>query len=120
MPPRTPIPSLRAAAGGAREPAREESCELCRLVRSTRWYAQFFEPLPFTVLDCDSCDTPMAVLGEHRREVSPDEKDLMVRALRLVADSLGLGEVAIDDQMRQIPDHYHVHARPRPRWWPVR
>ena len=25
-----------------------------------------------------------------------------------------------DDHMRQIPDHYHLHARPYPKWWPRR
>ncbi len=97
---------------------RDESCELCRLVRSTRWYAQFHDPLPFTVLDCDSCDTPMAVLGEHRREVSDAEREALQRALRLIGDLLGLGEMVFDDRMKQIPDHYHVHARLRPAWWP--
>ena len=100
-------------------PLHDDGCELCRLVRSTRWYAQFFDPLPFTVLECDSCDTPMAVLGEHRREATPEEKEIMQRALRLVGDALGLGEILFDDRMRQIPDHYHMHARLRPRWWPA-
>jgi len=37
-------------------------CELCRLERYTRWYAEFHHPFPFVILDCDSCDVPMAVL----------------------------------------------------------
>jgi hypothetical protein len=93
-------------------------CELCDLARTTRWYAQFFEPFPFTILDCDSCDVPMAVLGEHRAAVSEGERDVMQRALRLVGESLLLGEMFFDDRMRQIPQHYHLHARVRPRWWP--
>jgi len=93
-------------------------CELCALVRSTRWYAQFFDPLPFTILDCDSCDTPMAVLAEHRSQVSEEEKRIMTEALALVGRALGLGDLSFDDRMRQIPEHYHVHLRARPRWWP--
>jgi hypothetical protein len=93
-------------------------CELCLLTRSTRWYAQFFHPLPFTIVDCDSCDVPMAVLGDHRAAVTADERAAIERALALVADSIALGEVVFDDAMRQIPDHYHMHVRPRPRWWP--
>ena len=96
----------------------ERPCELCELVRSTRWYAQFFHPLPFTVLDCDSCDTPMAVLGEHRATVSEEERAIMVRALEMVGETLGLGDILFDDRMRQIPDHYHLHARTAPAWWP--
>jgi hypothetical protein len=94
-------------------------CELCELARSTRWFAQFFEPFAFTVLECDSCDVPMAVLGDHRQAVSPEERRVMERALQWVADTYELGELFFDDRMRQIPDHYHLHARVRPTWWPA-
>ena len=30
-----------------------------------------------------------------------------------------MGELFFDDRMRQIPDHYHLHARVRPKWWPA-
>ena len=42
----------------------------------------------------------------------------MERALRYFADTFDLGELFFDDRMRQIPDHYHLHARVRPKWWP--
>ena len=93
-------------------PAR---CELCELAPTTRWYAQYFHPLRFTILDCDSCDVPMAVLGEHRIGPSEEERAIMQRALTVVASEIGMGEIFFDDNMRQIPDHYHVHARPM-RW----
>jgi hypothetical protein len=95
-------------------------CELCRLARTTRWYAEFVEPFRFTILDCDSCDVPMAVLGEHRRVPTEDEKPVMQRALAEVADGLFRNGWFFDDHMRQIPDHYHLHARPYPAWWPRR
>lgn len=98
--------------------AADGRCELCELVRSTRWFAQVFEPFPFTLLECDSCDVPMAVLGEHRATVSEAERRVMAKALAWVADAHDLGEITFDDRMRQIPDHYHLHARPRPKWWP--
>lgn len=98
--------------------AADGRCELCELVRSTRWFAQVFEPFPFTLLECDSCDVPMAVLGEHRATVSEAERQVMAKALAWVADAHDLGEITFDDRMRQIPDHYHLHARPRPKWWP--
>lgn len=96
----------------------ERTCELCELARTTRWYAQFYEPFPFTVLDCDSCDVPMAVLGEHRSAVTPGEREVMQRALEMLAAVLDLGELYFDDRMRQIPEHYHLHARVWPKWWP--
>ncbi|MBM4269936.1 MAG: hypothetical protein FJ144_25590 [Deltaproteobacteria bacterium] len=94
-------------------------CELCALARTTRWYAQYREPFAFTILDCDSCDTPMAVLGEHRAAISEEERAVMTGALRHLADALAMcdpDDLWFDDKMRQIPDHYHVHLRRRPSW----
>ena len=112
--------SRTAASGPAGAPGVGKRCELCELARTTRWYAQFFSPLPFTVLDCDSCDTPMAVLGEHRATVTEAERAVLTGALELIAVASGIDRerVVFDDRMRQIPDHYHVHLRVRPSWWP--
>jgi len=73
-------------------------CDLCELKEYTPWYASFTQPFRFTILDCDSCDTPMAVLGDHRAEPTAEERAFI-----------------IDGIMRQIPDHCHMHARPK-RW----
>lgn len=94
------------------------ACELCALARTTKWHAEFAEPFRFVIIDCDSCDVPMAVLGEHRGAPSPHERDVMQQALARIADSLFRHGWYYDDHMRQIPDHYHLHARPYPRWWP--
>jgi hypothetical protein len=91
-------------------------CELCELREYTTWYARFILPFRFTILDCDSCETPMAVLGEHRAEATEAESAFMGEALSLVARAkYGAGEFIIDGTMRQIPDHCHIHARPT-RW----
>lgn len=93
-----------------------DKCDLCELKEYTPWYANFTQPFRFTILDCDSCDTPMAVLGEHRAEPTVEERAFMVEALSLVARSkYGDNEFIIDGVMRQIPDHCHMHARPK-RW----
>lgn len=93
------------------------NCELCELHEYTQRYCQFAYPFRFTILDCDSCDTPMAVLGEHRTICSDDERVLMVEALSLVARIRYPGQnFVIDGTMRQIPDHCHIHARPVPIW----
>lgn len=92
-------------------------CELCELARTTRWYAEFDQPFRFAILDCDSCDVPMAVLGDHRAAPSDDERVVMQTALTRIADELYPDGWFFDDHMRQIPDHYHLHARPVPRWW---
>jgi hypothetical protein len=41
----------------------------------------------------------------------------MIEALSLVARAkYGADKFGIDDVMRQIPDHCHMHARPIRRW----
>lgn len=84
----------------------------------TTWYAEYEQPFRFAIMDCDSCDVPMAVLREHRREPTSDEREVMQQALAAVADVKYPTGWYFDDHMRQIPDHYHLHARPLPRWWP--
>jgi hypothetical protein len=89
------------------------NCELCELREYTRQYCKFVYPFKFAILDCDSCDTPMAVLGEHRANASDDERAFMIQALSLIAaEKYGEDRFVIDGVMRQIPDHCHIHARP--------
>jgi len=99
---------------------RDEACELCILTRSTAWYAEFEEPIRFTILDCDSCDVPMAVIGCHKRTLSAEESEIVRAALTRIADEKYPQGWVFDDNMRQIPDHYHIHARPYPAWWKKR
>jgi hypothetical protein len=89
-------------------------CELCTLEKVTQWYAEFNEPVRFVVLDCDSCDVPMAVLRDHRAEPTEEEKELMQEALAAVAKFSFPQGWFFDDHMKQIPDHYHMHVRPMP------
>ena len=90
-------------------------CDLCELAHYTPWYAEFHQPLKFTILDCDACEVPIAVLAEHRVELTPDEVAFMEEALNLVAEQKYTGQFprwTFDHVMRQIPDHYHFHVRP--------
>ena len=69
------------------------------------------------IADCESCDVPVVVWKEHGTE--PDEATLahLLGALSSTADRvLGEGEWRLDRVMRQIPDHFHAHARPIPHW----
>jgi hypothetical protein len=89
-------------------------CELCELREYTQRYCAFMHPFKFTILDCDSCGTPMAVLGDHRASANEAERAFMIEALSLVARAkYGPDHFVIDGVMRQIPDHCHIHARPR-------
>jgi hypothetical protein len=87
-------------------------CELCELRDYTQRYATFTHPYKFAILDCDSCDTPMAVLGDHRQTPTDEERAFMIEALSLIARAKYGDKFVIDGVMRQIPDHCHMHARP--------
>lgn len=95
-------------------------CELCSLARTTHWYVERTTPLRFAILDCDSCDVPMAVLGEHRTAISGQERSLMQGELAAIATAKWGEDWFFDDHMRQIPDHYHCHVRPLPPGWKAR
>lgn len=94
-------------------------CELCGLRRTTTWYEVHAAPLPFAILNCDSCAVPMAVLGAHRATPTAAERRRLQAALAGIADAKYPGGWFFDDHMRQIPDHYHLHARPYPAWVPA-
>ncbi len=93
-------------------------CELCELHRTTTWYEEHATPVRFAILDCDSCDVPMAVLGAHRARPTDAERAQLQAALARIADAKYPDGWFFDDHMRQIPDHYPLHARPYPAWLP--
>lgn len=96
------------------------ACELCTLTRTTHWYVERSTPLRFAILDCDSCDVPMAVLGAHRAAATEEERSVMQRELTEIAVAKWGEDWFFDDHMRQIPDHYHCHVRPLPPGWKAR
>ena len=94
-------------------PARP-GCDLCEAAPLTPWY---HEDDTCWVADCEICDVPMVVWRSHGAD--PPETDVahMVARLTEVADArFGAGGWSIDRIMRQIPDHFHAHARD-PNWW---
>jgi hypothetical protein len=89
-------------------------CELCEAAHLTTWY---HEDDVCWVADCEICAVPMVVWRTHAIDPPEDVRAHMVAALGRVADDvLGVGTWSIDDVMRQIPDHFHAHARD-PNWW---
>jgi hypothetical protein len=64
------------------------------------------------IADCEVCNIPMVVWRHHGTEPPPSDVDHMMRELTRVADVVFAGEEwSIDRNMRQIPDHFHAHAR---------
>ncbi len=89
-------------------------CELCEAARITEWY---FEDDVCWVADCEVCDVPMVVWKQHGNQPPDGEVDHMLGHLGAVADArFGESGWSYDRVMRQIPDHFHAHARD-PHWW---
>jgi hypothetical protein len=69
------------------------------------------------VADCEACDVPMVVWKCHGSRPSDGDVDHMLEQLRRVAgDRFGSDQFSIDRVMRQIPEHFHAHARDTG-WW---
>ena len=91
-----------------------DDCELCQAAVITTRYAE--DELCW-IADCEICLVPMVVWRQHDAAPPEDLKRLLHERLAAVADrELGVGQWTIDDHMRNIPDHYHAHARP-PAFW---
>jgi hypothetical protein len=59
----------------------------------------------------------MVVWKTHGTEPPPADLESMMSQLGRIADEvLGEGNWYFDTHMRQIPDHFHAHARD-PHWW---
>jgi hypothetical protein len=84
-------------------------CELCAASRFTPW---FHEDETCWIAECESCAVPLVVWREHGVEPPPAEVAHMLGELeRVAATQFGDGQYWIDRLMRQIPDHFHAHAR---------
>ena len=78
---------------------------------------RYFEDDVCWIADCEVCLVPMVVWREHEAAPPEDVRRALHGVLASVADrELGEGNWTIDDHMRNIPDHYHAHARP-PYFW---
>lgn len=90
---------------------KEPDCDLCEAAKFTHWY---FEDDVCWIADCEVCIVPMVVWKQHDTAPDPTSQAHMRAALTRVADErFGTGAWSFDDDMRQIPDHYHAHARDR-------
>ena len=92
----------------------ERVCELCEAARITEWH---HEDNICWVADCEVCGVPMVVWKQHGNQPPEPEVEHMLARLGEAADRiLGEGVWSYDRVMRQIPDHFHAHARD-PNWW---
>jgi hypothetical protein len=94
--------------------AERSGCELCEAARLTTWY---YEDDVCWVADCEVCAVPMVVWRKHGTDPPDAERMHMLGQLTKVADAVfEPGGWSVDAVMRQVPDHFHAHARD-PHWW---
>ena len=88
-----------------------DGCDLCEAARFTHWYS---EDDVCWVADCEVCSTPMVVWNRHG--TAPDAAavgHMLARLAEAATLRFGEGAFSVDRTMRQIPDHFHAHARDR-------
>jgi hypothetical protein len=89
--------------------AKVDGCDLCRAARLT---VRHHEDDICWIAECEICAVPMVVW--HWHGTAPPEPHLRHMQTRLEEVARReLGEFWIDGHMRNIPDHFHAHARPR-------
>jgi hypothetical protein len=86
------------------------TCELCEAARITEW---FHEDDDCWIAECEICAVPMVVWKSHDSSPADDVKAMLHARLAAVVATHFDYEHWVDDHMRNIPDHYHAHARPR-------
>lgn len=95
-------------------PPVDPDCELCRADRWTHWYAVTDDGW---VADCEVCSVPMVVWWGHGPEVDDETRERLLAALTAAADDrFGADNWRLDRTMRQVPEHFHAHARD-PGWF---
>ena len=90
------------------EGVRRADCLLCQAARITPW---FHEDDVCWIAECEICEVPMVVWRWHGTVPPPEHVAHMQARLAEVA-AQEIGAFYVDGHMRNIPDHYHAHARP--------
>lgn len=93
--------------------AAGRDCMLCRAERITPWY---HEDAVCWIAECEICEVPMVVWRPHGVTPPPADLEHMLARLHDVARTQ-VGAFWVDHHMRNIPDHWHAHARPDGRFF---
>ena len=88
----------------------DPTCDLCEAAKISEW---FHEDDLCWIAECEICATPMVVWKNHDNAPPPDIKAELHARLAMVVERHFTFEHYVDDNMRNIPDHYHAHARPK-------
>ena len=88
---------------------RDPDCELCLAHRMTPW---LYEDDECWIAECMVCDTPMVVWRPHGMPDAATKARLLDRLTAVADEVYGSGGWWKDGLRRNIPDHWHAHARP--------
>lgn len=91
----------------------DPDCLLCKAERISTWY---HEDDVCWIADCLVCLTPMVVWRGHGTEPPMAEREHMLVELDRVTTEV-IGPWWLDDDMRTIPDHFHMHGRPKDKFF---
>lgn len=92
------------------EPAPyDPDCELCLAHKLSPW---LHEDEECWVAECIICDTPMIVWRPHGLPDAETEQRLLETFARVASEEYGKDGWWLDGNRRNIPDHWHSHARP--------
>ena len=86
----------------------DPDCDLCKAEQYTHWY---YEDQLCWIADCEVCSVPMVVWRPHGTEPTEAEREHMLAALSAAGNARFGDAFDLDTNMRQIPDHWHAHAR---------
>ena len=92
------------------ERATSASCDLCEEARITEW---FYEDEWCWIAECEICAVPMVVWRNHSAAPTAEHRSYLHERLADVVGKHFEFVHYVDDNMRNIPDHYHAHARPK-------
>jgi hypothetical protein len=104
--------STRTARSSLAEalPDYDENCELCLAHKLTPW---LYEDDECWIAECMICDTPMIVWRPHGLPEKGTEDRLMAKLADVATKHYEGDDWWADGHRRNIPDHWHCHARPK-------
>lgn len=108
---------MTPAVGPRPFPPDDPDCELCAAARFTHWYTESDDGW---VADCEVCSVPMVVWWHHGPEPGDEVVERLLGLLsRAAVERFGQTGWTVDREMRQVPGHFHAHARDTG-WWEKR
>jgi len=89
----------------------KSNCSLCFLKEKTLWLKKFFGPF-WKVVICETCKVPMVIYKWHTISLLEEHKKQMIESLKMAAkEFFGTDDFYVDEERRNIKDHWHAHAR---------